>query len=165
MTVEALVDETRRRGVTLSVEGEHIRFRGPNGAMTPYLVARLRDNKRSVLAILSHESNRESRANHDDGWDDDPPARVGRADALSPNWTDEAAEAIAWFERNLESLPRAPFALRPATRAVDPERFFASLKADTAAGPAGARARGGLLDDLRDLRAATAGMTESAVTP
>ncbi|MGH7856955.1 MAG: hypothetical protein ACREQY_06445, partial [Candidatus Binatia bacterium] len=67
----------------------------------------------------------------------------------------DAAELIAWFTQALEAarLPREPFDLTRWARIGEPAKWYATLEADIAAGPRGARGRNGVvLEDLEALR-------------
>ncbi len=52
MNVQQLVNDLRRRGITLEPAGDKLRWRGPKGAMTPELLERLRQHKPEVLEYL-----------------------------------------------------------------------------------------------------------------
>lgn len=68
-------------------------------------------------------------------------------------WSPERAELIGWFQLNVGRLPRGPFVFVPGVTVEDPEVLYRSLAMDIAAGPAGARARHGILqNDLRRLQ-------------
>jgi hypothetical protein len=67
-------------------------------------------------------------------------------------WDTADAALIEWFQRCRSRLPQSPFALWPWARVSDMHRFLGSLDVDIAAGPGGARARlGALQNDLRRL--------------
>ena len=46
-------------------------------------------------------------------------------------------QLISWFRENRDRLPPEPFDLRPGERILNPERFYAALETDIAAGPTG----------------------------
>ena len=97
--------------------------------------------------------------NRDDVWAGEQADAQSR---VAPLWPDELAEAIAWFERSFERLPRTPFTLSPGIRVADPATFYASISLDVDAGPSRVRARSGLLDDLLSLRAAVTSRGEQS---
>jgi len=78
----------------------------------------------------------------------DTPMTPSRSD----EWPLELSELIEWFQANRDRLPQEPFLLRLGCRVVRPHRFYQAIDRDIAAGPAGARARYGLPNDLSDLR-------------
>jgi len=54
MQVTDLIEQLRQKGVALKVEGHKLRFY-PQSAMTPELLAVLRDYKQQVMVYLIHE--------------------------------------------------------------------------------------------------------------
>ena len=75
-----------------------------------------------------------------------PPAR----ETTETKWDSFTAEIIEWF---LTSTPPAtPFLLTDGVTVADPARWWASIKADIAAGPGGPRS-GVLASDLRAVHA------------
>jgi len=50
-----LVETLQQSGVTLAVEGEHLRYRAPAGALTPELRSELTAHKAAVLAYLQSQ--------------------------------------------------------------------------------------------------------------
>ncbi len=52
MSVETLIDELRRRGVRLHVNGDRLRWFAPMGVVTEADLSALRQHKAEVLAIL-----------------------------------------------------------------------------------------------------------------
>lgn len=55
MTVAALIEELTRLGVTLTPEGDRLRYRAPAGAITPELKQRIVEQKLEIIAVLNHE--------------------------------------------------------------------------------------------------------------
>ena len=55
-TVTDLMTDLRERGVKLWVEGEKLRFKAPEKAMTPDLMGRLRRHKQDLLDFLAQAS-------------------------------------------------------------------------------------------------------------
>jgi hypothetical protein len=51
-TAADLMDRCRGFGITLYLEGDELRFRGPRGAMTPELRQVVADNKAALVALL-----------------------------------------------------------------------------------------------------------------
>jgi hypothetical protein len=94
-----------------------------------------------------------TRQTQDDVWAEHPEG----PDTVQPRvvpWPVDVADAVDWFEQNLNRLPSSPFVLGPGIRVVDSKRFITALEVDIAAGPSSARARsGGLLADLQNLQA------------
>jgi hypothetical protein len=83
-------------------------------------------------------------------WDK-PQDRGKPAVVKQPEWSDRAKELIDWF-RNAH-LPMEPFQLSRHETITDPMKYYAMLGNDIEAGPTGARARCGVLeDDLKKLR-------------
>jgi len=72
----------------------------------------------------------------------------------------ELSRLIEWFQCYRDRLPQEPFLLRPGCHVARPHRFYQALDRDIAAGPAGARARYGLSNDLTDLRNLLEGLPE-----
>jgi hypothetical protein len=71
---------------------------------------------------------------------------------MTADWG-ESRELVEWWSAEHGRLPRSPFKLWPWTLVSDPNRFFASLAVDVAAGPDGPRARRDVLqEDLARLR-------------
>lgn len=64
MSVADLQAELAERGCVLWVEGEMLRFRAPDGAITPPLMARLKRNKKELIRVLRQESRGGGRAVH-----------------------------------------------------------------------------------------------------
>ena len=91
-----------------------------------------------------------------------PPADVGHvaewleAPQTAATWPNFAAALIDWFHQHRDQLPREPFVIVPGIVIQDVPQWAASLEADIAAGPHGARALG-LLQDLTALQSAMAG--------
>lgn len=52
MTLYALLDELRTRGVELTPDGDRLRYRAPQGALTPELKQALAERKPELLVIL-----------------------------------------------------------------------------------------------------------------
>ena len=52
MSTAALLAELRSNGVELSVEGDQLRCRAPKGALSPELLARIRENKPAIVEAL-----------------------------------------------------------------------------------------------------------------
>ncbi len=78
------------------------------------------------------------------------PAMTGAGRSLS--WDPEIAALVEWFERT--PPPAQPFQLSPGVFVARPAHFWEALRRDIAAGPRGARAKyGGLQQDLRRLAA------------
>jgi hypothetical protein len=103
---------------------------------------------------ISQTASADVECSPDDGWDDRVTAAANPL--KPPAWDAETAALIAWF--STAELPANPFDLRAATRVAEPQKFYASLRADIAAGPGGVRAaQGTLAVDLRDLRLAVQG--------
>jgi hypothetical protein len=88
------------------------------------------------------------------------PADVQRAEPAVVHWSPELFPLIAWFIGSRDRLPQEPFLLRPGCGVVRPHRFYQALDRDIVAGPEGARARYGLLNDLTDLRNLLEGSAE-----
>lgn len=55
MSAAALLAEVRSAGVTVSADGDRLRFRGPAEARTPERDAALREHKTALLALLATE--------------------------------------------------------------------------------------------------------------
>src|SRR4051812_5495280 len=64
MTPDALLSALRAAGVSLVIAGEKLTTRGPKGAMTPTLVAALREYKPLILAVVRTLHDRK----HDADW-------------------------------------------------------------------------------------------------
>ncbi|MEN1682090.1 MAG: condensation domain-containing protein, partial [Planctomycetota bacterium] len=64
MSVADLQAELAERGCVLWVEGEMLRFRAPDGAITPPLMARLKRSKKELIRLLREESRGGGRAVH-----------------------------------------------------------------------------------------------------
>src|SRR5262245_34842359 len=56
MTVDALLDDLRQRGIRLKAEGENIKLRGPQTARTPDLIVAIRARKAELLAAIQSQS-------------------------------------------------------------------------------------------------------------
>lgn len=56
MSAAALLAELRSAGVTISTDGDRLRFRGPAEARTPERDAALREHKSALLALLAEET-------------------------------------------------------------------------------------------------------------
>ncbi|MDK1021839.1 MAG: hypothetical protein QGD90_09420 [Candidatus Hydrogenedentes bacterium] len=52
MNVAAFITDLRRQGVELVVKGDRLRWRAPEGTMTPELIGALRHNKEAVITAL-----------------------------------------------------------------------------------------------------------------
>lgn len=51
-TLDKLLTDLRQQGVTLWLEGDRLRYRSPEGALTPDLIAELKSRKSEILAFL-----------------------------------------------------------------------------------------------------------------
>lgn len=49
-----LLGELQNRGIRLSVDGDQLRINAPKGALSPELVARIRQEKTALIAMLGH---------------------------------------------------------------------------------------------------------------
>lgn len=56
MTASAVLDEVRRRGISLWTEGAHLHYRAPHGAINQELYTLLRMRKTELLALLKMQS-------------------------------------------------------------------------------------------------------------
>lgn len=112
------------------------------------------DYEKNEINEISPVASVDVECSPDDGWDNRVTAAANPLEP--PAWDAETAALIAWF--STAELPANPFDLRAATRVAEPQKFYASLRADIAAGPGGVRAaQGTLAVDLRDLRLAVQG--------
>ncbi len=64
MNLDQLQAELAERGCVLWVEGEMLRFRAPDGALSPQLMTQLRRNKRELIARLRRGSQAVGRGSH-----------------------------------------------------------------------------------------------------
>lgn len=53
-TLEALLADLEQRGIKLRVEGDRLRYSAPHGALTPPLMAQLKERKAELLSFLRH---------------------------------------------------------------------------------------------------------------
>ena len=67
MSVAAILEEAKRRGIVLEIDGLDIRYRAPKGRLTPELVEAMRRHKAELLQALQ------------------VPARVRGQDAVVPS--------------------------------------------------------------------------------
>lgn len=56
MGVHALLEELGALGVSLRVHGEDLEYEGPEEAITPRILERLRENKHRLISIISCET-------------------------------------------------------------------------------------------------------------
>ena len=144
-----LLQEARAAGLTVAMEGDQLRIRGPKCA--DCIARKLIANKQEVLsALVTTKAGRIS----------SPPSCVSDAGqrSVSPppvrQWDSEARDLIAFFRMARARLPHAPFRLTRWQYITNPEKWYKVLELDIAAGPLGCRARMGVLqEDLRRLRA------------
>lgn len=61
MSARTLIAELRLSGVELRAEGDRLRYAGPEGAVTPGLVERMRRHKPELMKLLNAERNAERR--------------------------------------------------------------------------------------------------------
>ncbi len=54
-TTNDLVIACRQQGIVMTAEGEGLRVKGPDGALTEDLLRKLKEHKPEILAILAHE--------------------------------------------------------------------------------------------------------------
>jgi len=64
VNLHELLDELAQRGCKLWVEGEMLRFRAPDGALTPPLMAQLKRRKKELIAQLRDEAQAGGRSVH-----------------------------------------------------------------------------------------------------
>ena len=124
MTPSDLLTLFHARGVRLSRQADRLVIDAPAGLVTADDRRALAEHKDALIAALDFDT--------------------------------DLARLVFWFGqlRAANCLPPDPFLLVPWVQIVDPERFYAALEGDIAAGPRGPRARfGGLADSLRRLRA------------
>ena len=57
MTLEQLLDDLAGRQVTLFLEGNHLRYRAPEGALTPELGVVIADNRVEIIERLRRGAN------------------------------------------------------------------------------------------------------------
>ena len=141
-----LLREIEGSGVELSVAGDTLRWRAPPGAMTAEMKARLKAHKGAVIEFLARarrDSERDTEQNAADA-----PASGRTPDTKSKEWDPATGAAVEWF---LASAPPAlPFELQCGVTIAEPARYWAYIRKSIAAGPGGARARyGALQNDLR----------------
>jgi hypothetical protein len=51
---EGLLSELGKRGVALAVQGDNLKYRAPQGVLTPDLLGAIADHKREILTRLRH---------------------------------------------------------------------------------------------------------------
>lgn len=150
----ALLNEAQSAGLSVTADGHRLVVRGPRRA--DRLAKLLIQHKADILPLLSASPKLPTTPSQKPGVSivrvsDLPPADCQQKNQ-PPARTPGALELVNWFTSSEPTLPREPFRLRPGTRVVDPERFYASLRKDIEAGPTSARASSGLVADLADLR-------------
>ncbi|MCW5967585.1 MAG: hypothetical protein KIT57_03665 [Blastocatellales bacterium] len=55
MTLDTLLDELQERGIELTPAGDRLRYRAPQGALTPELKQAIAERKPELLAILGEK--------------------------------------------------------------------------------------------------------------
>ncbi len=138
-----LLSDLAAVGYEISLEGDHVKLRYQKPGNPPEsvrkLIAELREHKAEALAILKEAKSI------------NPPYNLLPGANAGPVWPTEAQMLIDWF-KELEP-PAAPFYQEPHIHVIDPEKYFAALRREIAAGPASPRGRNGaLLCDLNTLR-------------
>ncbi len=115
-TATALIREVKAAGGQIAVADGRLKLSAP-APLPDGLVNDLRTHKAEVVSFLQGQA--------------------------SSRWGAETAALVAWFLGT--PPPSAPFSLYPGVTVLRPDRFWESLEADIAGGPAGARARTGAL--------------------
>ena len=124
MSARQLVAAVRDAGASIEAPGDRLRLKSSHGPLPDDLVDALRDHKSAVIDLLVTE----------------------RASRVASQWGD-LAPIVKWF-LNAEP-PTAPIKLKQGITISNPQRWWADIAADIAAGPEGPRARyGALQDDL-----------------
>ena len=68
------------------------------------------------------------------------------------SWNSKDRELIQWFSSET-NLPSKPFHINSAVKVLDPQKFYASLRAEISLGPQGPRSRfGSLQQELMRIR-------------
>lgn len=161
MDCVALIAAAQADGLTVTIDGGHLKIKGPRRAER--LAKTILERKAEVLSLLSCKDH--TLQSPDSADADTTPLLLEQnhgsvsasARKVEPveglTWPDDLSELVAWFLDHADELPREPFHLAPWAHVVNPSRFYAALKRDITEGPRGTRARfGGLGDDLRRLR-------------
>jgi amino acid adenylation domain-containing protein len=121
MTMAELLDECRRLGVTLWVDGETLRVRAPAGAVTLSLRAALADHKRALLNHLAET-----------GCGVDGPARTVAAEPVPGEGPLSYAQQSLWLLHQAEPASLPAYNVRCARRlhgVLDVDRLEAAVRA------------------------------------
>jgi hypothetical protein len=162
-TAELLTD-LQALGVILAADGDRLRFH-PKDKVTPELLARMRDAKGELLAMLrtvngvyvyetdttTADTSVVSQAVRYDAHGAAPAPRPRSAVPVVVEWPGAAADFCLLLTPG--DLPPVPFALNGWTTITDTAKFLRWLRGDIAAGPSGPRAfYGALQTDLLALQ-------------
>jgi len=141
---QGLLSDLSSIGYEIFLEGETIRLRYRKQDSPPesarVLIEELREYKAEAVKIIKT------------GNTITPSEKVQPgANAGNVVWSTEDQILIDWF-MELDPPP-APFYQEPHIRVIDPEKYFAALRREIAAGPSSPRGRNGaLLHDLKTLK-------------
>jgi hypothetical protein len=143
-----LLQEARVAGLTVALEGDQLKIRGPKCA--DGIARKLIANKQEVVSALAATNTRRIPS---------PPSPASHAcsEPAFPTsvreWDQEARELIAFFRMARARLPKMPFRLTRWQYISNPQKWYKVLELDIAAGPLGCRARMGVFqEDLRRLK-------------
>lgn len=92
MTLSALLCACATAGISLWIEGDSIRYRGPAAAITPELTAGIRANKADLLYALNE---RAGIMEHDGGLDRATAELLAEIETLGPAHPDAATRTEA----------------------------------------------------------------------
>ena len=96
MNPAALLSDLRSRGVELTADGDHLRYRAPRGVLSSGRLLELKSQKVEILALLGGEQQPEIQAPHADT----PPAEFTHYQRAESDWQAAIARALAGFDRH-----------------------------------------------------------------
>jgi hypothetical protein len=127
MSASTVIEKLKAIGYHLQVDGTDILLtaeREPPAELAMTLLAELKKCKAEAVLLLQNKT---------------------------AAWPAEVQTLIEWFRD--APTPEAPFHLNEYRRVINTDLFYEALRRDILAGPRGARARtGALQDDLRELK-------------
>lgn len=153
-TTTDLLTDLAALGVTLAADGDRLRFH-PRDRVTGKLLARLRDCKADLLAMLA-SGPQDAPSNAGPVRQPQTPTattapRPRSAGPVAVEWPGAAADFCLLLTP--DDLPPVPFRLNGWTQVTDAEKLLRSLRADILRGPTGPRAfYGALQADLLALQ-------------
>jgi hypothetical protein len=137
MSALAILQALTDAGVTLTVDGDRLKYQAAAGVYTAELKVLVKEHREAIVAHLGAK-----------------PAVYERVLRVTPPAPEKTLPGGDWaLALTPNDLPRTGFTLRPGVTVNHPRRWLAQLQADVAQGLKGPRARyGAVQEDIANLR-------------